>query len=238
MSAQKLLRELREQANPDKARQLRRFFKTGPGEYGAGDVFLGVTVPVVRSIARNYLDLPLTELRKLSRSRFHEVRFSALVILTLQYRRAETRARERELYTFYMNQLKSGSVNNWDLVDVSAPIIGEYLLSEREARTLLRKMARSSDLWIRRTSILFTFASLRLGDTKPTLDICTMLLADEHDLIQKAVGWALREVGKIDPAQLRTFLKDKGQKMSRTSLRYSIERFPPRERKAWLERTR
>ena len=238
MSAEKLLRELREQANPRKARELQRFFKTGAGEYAHGDIFLGITVPTTRSIARNYLDLPISQLRKLTHSPFHEVRFCALVILINKYQRAKDRHEEERYFDFYMAELRKGKINNWDLVDVSAPTLGRFLLTAKGSRTFLREMAKDANMWVRRTSILFTFASMRIGDIRPTLDISTKLLSDEHDLIHKAVGWALREVGKINPAELRAYLASHGKRMSRTTLRYAIEKFTPQERKMWLEQTR
>ena len=238
MQAKALLGELREKADPKKARELQRFFKTGPGEYAEGDVFLGITVPVSRKIARQYLDITLPELKKLLSSPIHEARFCALVILVEQFRRLQTQSDEKRYFDFYIEQLKKGRINNWDLVDVSAPTIGQYLLTERGAQGTLKEMTRSKNLWVRRSAILFTFASLRIGDTKPTLNISTQLLSDDHDLIHKAVGWALREAGKIDSAQLRGYLEKHGKNMSRTTLRYAIEKFSAKERKNWLERTR
>lgn len=238
MQANALLGELREKADPKKAWELQRFFKTGPGEYAEGDVFLGITVPISRKIARRYLDITLPELKKLLSSPIHEARFCALVILVEQFRRLQTQSDEKRYFDFYIEQLKKGQINNWDLVDVSAPTMGQYLLTRRGALGTLKEMTRSKNLWVRRSAILFTFASLRIGDTKPTLNISTQLLSDDHDLIHKAVGWALREAGKIDSAQLRGYLEKHGKKMSRTTLRYAIEKFSANERKNWLERTR
>ena len=238
MHAKGLLQELQERANPRKALELARYFKTGPGEYAAGDVFLGITVPDSRAIARNYRELSLSELKKVIKSPFHEARFSALIILVDKFKRAQNHDEEKAYFDFYINELRRGNINNWDLVDVSAPTVGAFLLSSRGARKFLHEMAIDENLWVRRTSILFTFASLRIGDTKPTIDISTKLLGDEHDLIQKAVGWALREVGKIDQAILRKYLTKYGRKMSRTTLRYAIEKFSAKERKMWLEGTR
>lgn len=238
MRAEAALRALREKASPIKARELQRFFKTGPGEYAEGDIFLGITVPVIRSIARDYEEISLSELRKLIDSDFHEARFCALVILTKKFKKAKNIAEEKRIFDFYMAELRKGNINNWDLIDVTAPTIGQYILASKNSKSLLRAMAKSSDLWIRRTSILFTFASLRIGECGPTLDISTKLLRDEHDLIHKAVGWALREVGKINPALLRTFLEEHGREMARTTLRYAIEKFSAAERKRWLASTR
>jgi 3-methyladenine DNA glycosylase AlkD len=238
MRAQTVLQQLNSRANARKAVELQRFFKTGKGEYAEGDIFLGVVVPEIRKIAQEYETLELTELAKLMASPLHEARFSALVILTTRFKKAKSAAEEKRYYTFYMKVLKRGQINNWDLIDVSAPTIGQYLLNEKGALATLRTMAKSKELWIRRAAMLFTFASLRIGDTKPTIDIARALLRDNHDLMHKAVGWALREVGKRDSDQLREFLRKHGKMMSRTTLRYAIEKFPDAERKRWLEVTR
>jgi 3-methyladenine DNA glycosylase AlkD len=238
MRAEGLLGELKEKANPRKALELQRFFKTGPGEYAEGDLFLGITVPTSRTIARRYFDLSFPDLRKLLSSPIHEARFCALIILVKRFTRSQTRAEEEECFAFYMAHLREGRINNWDLVDVSAPTIGQYLLTEKGSRQVLTEMAGSKNLWVRRSSILFTFAALRIGDTKPTFEISTLLLADDQDLMQKAVGWALREAGKISPTQLRQYLEKHGKKMSRTTLRYAIEKFTASERKNWLTQTR
>jgi 3-methyladenine DNA glycosylase AlkD len=238
MRAQTVLQQLNSRANARKAVELQRFFKTGKGEYAEGDIFLGVVVPEIRKIAQEYETLELTELAKLMASPLHEARFSALVILTTRFKKAKSAAEEKRYYTFYMKVLKRGQINNWDLIDVSAPTIGQYLLNEKGALATLRTMAKSKELWIRRAAILFTFASLRIGDTKPTIEIARALLRDDQDLMHKAVGWALREVGKRDSDQLREFLRKHGKMMSRTTLRYAIEKFPDAERKRWLEVTR
>ena len=238
MRAEDFLSALQEEASPRKARELQRFFKTGVGEYAHGDIFLGITVPTTRKLTRDYFNLTLPELRKLMKSQFHEARFSALVILVHKFKRANSHEEQEQIFDFYMAELRKGRINNWDLVDVSAPTIGAHLLDMRGARTFLLAMAEDANLWIRRTSILFTFASLKIGDRKPTLSICTKLLGDDHDLIHKAVGWALREVGKLSSSELRAYLEKYGRKMSRTTLRYAIEKFPIDERKQWLERTR
>ena len=238
MQADVVLRALREKASPSKARELQRFFKTGPGEYAEGDIFLGITVPVVRSIARNHQNISLTELRKLIHSQFHEARFCALIILLDRFKKADSEERERRYFDFYIGELKKGNINNWDLVDVAAPTLGRYLVPRRDSMAILQKMVKSKDLWIRRSAILFTFAWLRIGDYTPTLQISTLLLRDEHDLIHKAVGWALREVGKISPVQLRNYLQKHGKEMPRTTLRYAIEKFSVAERKKWLLATR
>jgi 3-methyladenine DNA glycosylase AlkD len=238
MAAESVLRELKSRANSRKAVELQRFFKTGKGEYAEGDIFLGIAVPEIRKVAREYEALELTELAQLMASPLHEVRFSALVVLTSRFKKAKSAAEEKRYYTFYIKVLKKGQINNWDLIDVSAPTIGRYLLNEKGSLTTLRAMAKSKELWIRRAAMLFTFASLRIGDTKPTIEIARALLRDDHDLMHKAVGWALREVGKRNPGELRSFLEKNGKVMSRTTLRYAIEKFSTAERKRWLEVTR
>ena len=227
-------RELKKRSNKSQAVLAQRFFKTSKGEYGYGDAFIGVRVPLVRQIAKKYQLLSLSEIEKLTSSKLHEVRLCGLVIITLQYQRAKGEAVQKRLFDFYLKQIKKGRVNNWDLVDVTAPIMGGYLVPRSDSMQLLKKLARSKDLWQRRSAILFTFAYIRRKELKPTITIVKMLLNDKHDLIQKASGWALREVGKKNLSLLRSFLKDNSQKMGRTSLRYAIERLPKAERKKWL----
>jgi 3-methyladenine DNA glycosylase AlkD len=152
----------------------------------------------------------------------------------MQYKRAKGQIELRRLFEFYLKQIKKGRVNNWDLVDVTAPIMGGYLIPRSDSMQLLKKLAKSKDLWQRRSAILFTFAYIRKRELKPTITIVKMLVNDKHDLIQKASGWALREVGKKNVSLLRGFLNDNATKMGRTSLRYAIERLPKAERKAWL----
>ena len=190
MSAQAILRELREKSSPEKARELQRFFKTAPGEYAEGDIFLGITVPEIRKIAKEHDEIDMRELKSLLSSKFHEARFCALVILIDRFKRTEDQKERRKIYDFYILQLNKGFINNWDLVDVSAPTIGQVLLSEKNRQITLSQMAKSKQMWVRRTSILITFASLRIGETKDTLAIATLLLADQHDLIQKEIGRA------------------------------------------------
>jgi 3-methyladenine DNA glycosylase AlkD len=238
MRAESVLRELKSRANTRKAIELQRFFKTGKGEYAEGDIFLGIVVPETRTVAREYQALELAELEKLLTSPLHEARFCALVILTTRFKKAKSAAEAKRYYAFYIKALNRGQINNWDLIDVSAPTIGEYLLNEKSSLATLRNMAKSKELWVRRAAMLFTFASLRIGDTKPTIAIARALLRDDHDLMHKAVGWALREAGKRNPTQLREFLKRHGKEMSRTTLRYAIEKFTAAERKRWLEETR
>ena len=234
MSAQLVIKELKALAKPNKARDLQRFFKTGPGEYAEGDVFLGVVVPQNRRIAKKYSDLSLSEMKKLIDSDFHEVRFCGLLILVSQFERAKTRTLQKRYFDFYLRQLKAGQINNWDLIDVTGVRMGRYLVDEKSALQTLKKLAHSKNLWQRRMSVIFTFAFQKVGDPYPTLTMADLLLKDEHDLIHKAVGWALREMGKKDGPLLRNYLKVNAHKMPRTMLRYSIEKFSPSERKRWL----
>ena len=229
------INELKKKSNKSQAILAQRFFKTAKGEYGYGDVFIGVRVPVIRQIARKYQLLSLSEIEKLTSSKLHEVRLCGLVIITMQYKRAKGEAAQKMLFDFYLKQIKRGRVNNWDLVDVTAPIMGGYLIPRSDSVQLLKKLARSKDLWQRRSAILFTFAYIRKRELKPTITIVKMLLDDKHDLIQKASGWALREVGKKNLSLLRGFLKENSAKMGRTSLRYAIEKLPKAERKKWLD---
>lgn len=238
MSARQVLQDLKSHAKPSKAHDLQRFFKTGPGEYGEGDVFIGVVVPDTRKVARAYSDLSLAELEKLLESDIHESRLCALIILTLQFKAAKDSNTQKKIFDFYIQQLHRGHINNWDLVDVSAPIIGAFLIETPDPYPLLTKLAKSKSLWERRTAMIFTFAFIRAGELDPTIDIAEQLLKDQHDLIHKAVGWMLRELGKRNIDLLRQFLTTHAHQMPRTSLRYAIERMPERERKKWLLSTK
>ena len=234
MSASQVQKEIQALANRGRAHDLQKFFQTAPSQYGEGDVFLGLTVPQVRAIAREYKGISLREIEVLIRSKFHEARLCGLVILTLQYKATKERKEKKKLFDLYMRAMTGGYINNWDLVDVTAPIIGEYLIDTDDPYILLSKLAKSKSLWQRRVSIVFTFAFIRSGDIEPTFEIAEKLLGDEHDLIHKAVGWALREAGKLNGVELRNFLSAHSHEMPRTMLRYSIEKFPERERKKWL----
>jgi 3-methyladenine DNA glycosylase AlkD len=167
-------------------------------------------------------------------SKFHEVRFSGLVILTLQFKSSSESIVHKKIFDFYLKQVKAERVNNWDLVDVSAPIIGQYLIGLGSSNQLLLKLARSKSLWQRRVAIVFTFAFIREGIPQPTLLVAQELLRDEQDLIHKATGWMLREMGKRNPIELRRFLEKNVSMMPRTMLRYAIEKFSSTERKRWL----
>lgn len=225
-------------ANRERAELMQRYFKTGPGEYGEGDVFLGLTVPTSRKIARDFTELPSAELDILIQSPSHEERLIALVIHTAQVKRAAKNSdARRALFAQYDRWLAAGNVNNWDLVDVSAPHVGAYLFSdlqELEALQYLTELSTSHQLWQRRASLLFTFAALNRGNVEPSVAACERLVRDQHDLIQKAVGWVMREVGKRQPETLRAFLTRHAATMPRTSLRYAIEKFDAIERQQWM----
>lgn len=229
-----LVKDLHALARKGRASDLAHFFKTAPGGYGEGDIFIGVVVPDTRLVAKKYIDLSFSELEKIISSPIHEERLCGLIILTLRYKRDKDEQSRKKIFTFYMKMLRAGHVNNWDLVDVSAPIIGDFLISDPKHLDLLEKLSRSKNLWQRRTAMIFTFAFLRKGITGPTVVIAENLLEDSHDLIHKAVGWMLREMGKRDPYLLKSFLKENAPYMPRTALRYSIERLPESERKRWL----
>jgi 3-methyladenine DNA glycosylase AlkD len=234
MSAARVTKAIQSLASPTQARHLQRFFKTSKGEYGYGDIFLGVTVPQTRKIANEYKDLSLPQIDKLMASKFHEVRFCGLVILTLQFKSSSESIVHKKIFDFYLKQVKAERVNNWDLVDVSAPIIGQYLIGLGSSNQLLLKMARSKSLWQRRVAIVFTFAFIREGIPQPTVVVAQELLHDDQDLIHKATGWMLREMGKRNPMELRRFLEKNVSVMPRTMLRYAIEKFSETERKKWL----
>lgn len=218
-----LKKDLRRAANPEKAAFFPRFFKSGPGEYGEGDQFLGVTVPLQRQIAKQFKDLPLKEVEKLIMSPWHEERLTGLFILTSQFARGDE-THKKIIYEFYMAHTKY--VNNWDLVDSSAHlIVGPWLDGRPEKMKTLQKLAMSKLLWDRRIAMLATFHYIRRGKADEVLVIAEQLIADSHDLIQKAVGWMLREMGKnVDESLLEAFLDTHAATMPRTALRYAIER--------------
>jgi 3-methyladenine DNA glycosylase AlkD len=227
----KIAEELSHLANKSQAKILQRFFKTGQGEYGEGDIFLGITVPQTRIIAKKYLDISLTNLRKNLYSKIHEERLCALLVLVEKYVKADEKEKT-QIFDFYFKNIKQ--VNNWDLVDLSAPkIVGEYLIDK--SRDILYKLAKSKKLWERRIAIISTYAFIKRGDFKDTLKVSEILLKAKEDLIQKAVGWMLREVGKKEIKVEEIFLKKYCQLMPRTMLRYAIEKFPEGKRKSYLK---
>lgn len=228
-------RDIRALGDPVRAAGLARYFKCGPGEYGEGDRFLGIRLPDLRAAVRRARGLGYDETLKLLRSPWHEERLAALLLLVDRFERGDARERSRVHRAYLANTVY---INNWDLVDASAPtLIGDHLGPEPvglAGMRLLERLARSSSLWERRMAILGTFGAIRRNDYPPSLRIAERLLDDEHDLIHKAVGWMLREVGKRDGAALRAFLDAHASVMPRTTLRYAIERFPERERKRYL----
>ncbi len=229
-----LKKQLRSCADPQKARVLQRFFKTAPGEYAEGDKFLGVVVPSIRQVAKDNRDASLEQVGALLRSPWHEERLLALIIMTLQYPRASPGYRTK-LFDLYLDNTRF--INNWDLVDLSAPhLVGEHL--RERSRRLLYRLCRSSSLWERRISIVSTFCFIRRGDFDDTLALSRELCQDKEDLIHKAVGWMLREVGKRDKKRLEEFLSLHAARLPRTSLRYCLERFPPQERARWMRTPR
>jgi 3-methyladenine DNA glycosylase AlkD len=224
------LADLRRLANPAKAQFLSRFFKTGPGEYAAGDRFLGIPVPALRQLAKKYQDLPLSCVEQLIQSPDHETRLLGLLLLVRRYPRAEATEQE-SLFRCYVRNARH--INNWDLVDLSAPqILGAHL--EFRDRGLLEQWAASPVLWKRRLALLATFHYIRKHDFRLTLRLANRLLQDPEDLLHKATGWMLREVGKRDRRALEAFLRTRYQRMPRTMLRYAIERLPEPRRLAYL----
>ena len=231
MSLAILRKEIKSVSNPAKAKFLQRFFKTGKGEYAEGDVFLGIVVPVQRQLANKYTELSFDDLEKLISSKYHEERLIELLILVERFKKADEDEKEK-IVQFYLDNRKG--INNWDLVDLSAPkILGEYLLNKN--RKILFRFAKSKDLWEKRIAVLSTFTFIMNNDFDDALKIYEILVNDKHDLIHKAVGWMLREIGKIDLKTEEKFLKKYYKTMPRTMLRYAIEKFPEKKRKAYLE---
>jgi 3-methyladenine DNA glycosylase AlkD len=231
MKAVEVRKELKSMADPGKAAILQRYFKTGLGQYGEGDIFIGVMVPQSRKVAKKFSQLQLVEVKMLLYSRIHEERLVALLILVWRYSSAlSSREEKEEIVKFYLDNIKQ--VNNWDLVDLSAPnILGAHLINRD--RRLLYRLARSENVWERRIAIIATYHFIRDGDFSDTLKIAEMLLQDRHDLIHKAAGWMLREVGKRDGASEEAFLEKHHSVMPRTMLRYAIERLPESKRRRY-----
>ncbi|HEU4452237.1 MAG TPA: DNA alkylation repair protein [Longimicrobium sp.] len=229
-SLESIRARVRELADPEHARVLQGYFKTGPGEYAEGDVFAGIRIPVLRKLAREHADLPLEEAAELLRSPVHEERLLALLILVRAHQRG-TAERRREIHDLYLANTRF--VDNWDLVDSSAEQIVGAQLWEGD-RSLLERLARSDSVWERRIAIIATFHFIRRGDFGDTLRVAEVLLGDRHDLIHKAVGWMLREVGKRDQPAEEAFLRAHHRTMPRTMLRYAIEKFPEPLRQAYL----
>jgi 3-methyladenine DNA glycosylase AlkD len=233
MKSARIVKEFQKLKNPDKAKLLGRFFKCGSGEYGAGDRFLGIVVSEQRKIAKKYFQIIETgELEKLLKNEFHEVRLTALLMLVEKFSRGDEKIKN-QIYRVYLKNTKH--INNWDLVDLSAPrIIGGYLLNKD--RKILYQLARSENLWERRIAVLATFMFIRECDFTDILKIAEILLNDKHDLIHKSVGWMLREVGKKNLETEEKFLQKHYKTMPRTMLRYAIEKFSERKRKKYLSK--
>ncbi|MDD5132871.1 MAG: DNA alkylation repair protein [Candidatus Nanoarchaeia archaeon] len=217
--------------NPEKAKKLAGFFKTGKGEYGYGDNFLGIIVPEQRKLAKKYPNLSLEDLQELLSSNIHEYRLTSLFILISKYKKADSE--KEKIFNFYLKNTKN--INNWDLVDLSAPnIVGHYLFEKD--RKILYKLAKSDNLWEKRIAVLSTFYFIKYNQFDDSLKISEILLKDEHDLIHKAVGWMLREIGKRNLSIEEEFLKKYYKQMPRTMLRYAIEKFPEAKRQFYLKK--
>ena len=232
MNADFVLKELQSVGTPEKAAHLQRFFKTGPGQYGEGDVFIGVVVPHTRSIAKANLKISFAEVRKLLKSKYHEARLCALLILTERFKKADEKDR-KEIFDFYLKN--TSCINNWDLVDLSCPtIVGEYLLEKD--RSILYELAESKCLWEQRIAVVSTYTFIRKGEFFDTLELAERLFTHKHDLMHKSVGWMLREIGKRDQFTLTDFLEKYAVKMPRTTLRYAIEHYPEQDRQYFLKK--
>ena len=226
--------EIRALANKEIAQHSLKFFKTDKGEYGHGDLFLGVRAPKIRLIAKKHIDISITDMKTLIQSKYHEERFLGLIILVNKYAKTKDKKNRNQLYKIYVSSFKY--INNWNLVDVTCPhVTGKHLIDKD--RTILYKWAKSEDLWTKRIAMISTFYFIRKNDLDDTFKIADMLLQDEHDLIHKAVGWMLREAGKRDIKKEETFLKKHYKTMPRTMLRYSIEKFPETKRQKYLKGT-
>ena len=231
MIAKEVINALKTLATEDRRKTNEWFFKTGKGEYGYGDIFLGITAPDLRGIAKKFSqEISLQELTELIRSPIHEVRLCALIILVNKYKKEDS----DKIYRYYLKHLNS--VNNWDLVDTSAPhIVGDYLNKNPEKSKILLEFSRSENLWIRRISIVSTLAFIKNNEFNKTLEIAKLLLNDGHDLIHKAVGWMLREIYKRDEVLIKRFLRQNYAQIPRTTLRYAIERMDKEERLLYLK---
>ena len=220
--------------DPEKAKLLARFFKTGKGEYGEGDVFLGIVVPKQRAVAKKYIDLSLPDIQQLLSSKIHEERLTALFILVMKYQSKQCDEKtKKQIVDFYLKNTKR--INNWDLVDLSAPkILGAYLLDKD--RKILYKLAKSNHLWEKRIAVLATFEFIRNHQFEDALKIAEIMQKDRHDLIHKAVGWMLREIGNRDLRAEEAFLKKHCKNMPRTMLRYAIEKFPEAKRRFYMQK--
>lgn len=231
---QSILKNFKKLENKEKAKILQRFFKTGKGEYAEGDIFLGIIVPEQRKLAKNYYNLSLNDLQELLNSKIHEHRLTALFILISQYKKSDSK-QKAVIYKFYLKNTKN--INNWDLVDLSAPnIVGDYLYNNKSEQKILYKLTKSESLWEKRIAILATYTFIRNNEFEHTLKISEILLKDKHDLIQKAVGWMLRELGKRDQDLEEQFLQLHYKEMPRTMLRYAIEKFSEQKKEYYMKK--
>lgn len=233
ISSKDILRDLESYVNPLKRDFFPRFFKTGKGEYGEGDIFWGITVPNIRLVAKRYFkEISLDDLKVLLKSEIHEVRLTGYIILTYKFENGDIDGK-KEIYSFYLKNLEG--CNNWDIVDLScSKILGMYLYISKDSREILYELANSKDLWRRRIAIVSTYAFIKQGEFDDTLKISKILLSSKEDLIHKAVGWMLREVGKMDMDILKEFLMDNIRNIPRTTLRYAIEKMSSKEREKYL----
>jgi len=232
-----LRRDLKSLATETRAENSARYFKTGKGEYGEGDIFLGVTVPDTRKVANKYKDLEHKDLDLLANSKFHEERLCALLILNYKYTNAEVNEERKEIFDYWLSLVANYKVNNWDLIDTSAPVLGEILSRHIGYNAaFMHALAKSENLWERRAAIILTFPLIRMNKFGPTLALARDLFVDHHDLIHKATGWMLREVGNRDEETLTEFLNKYKHQMPRTMLRYAIEKYGPKQRAKFLER--
>jgi 3-methyladenine DNA glycosylase AlkD len=232
VSAEGFIKKLKSFQSPEELKKIRRYFKTGAGEYGEGDEFMGVRMGQVFALAKEFIETPPGEIEKLLESPIHEVRVGAVSIMDWQARRKKTpMERRKELFDLYIS--RHDRINNWDLVDRSAPhVVGGYLVDK--PRGVLYELARSKNVWERRTAIVSTYYFVKLGDVTDTFRIAEMLLNDDHDLIHKATGGWLREAGKKDPRKLLDFLDKYAAAMARTALRYAVERLDKKRRDYYL----
>lgn len=230
----KILKEIISFRKKEKAEILSRFFKTGKGQYGFGDLFLGITVPKSREIAIRYMGISFSDVKSLINNKYHEVRLIALLILVQKYKKSKTNTEKKKIVNLYLSQTKY--INNWDLVDLSAHyILGDYFYNNKKEIKIIRTLVKSKNLWEKRIAIISTFAFIYKGESKVTFETVKYLINDKHDLIHKACGWMLREVGKrVNEDQLCLFIDQNYAKMPRIMLRYAIERLPEQKRKYYL----
>lgn len=221
--------------NHYQAHNLGWFFKTGPGEYGEGDKFLGLRVPQTRAVSKDFQTLTRDQIELLLQDEYHEVRQLGLFILVLQFKKAKNLGEKEQIFNFYIDQAKKGRVNNWDLVDATAPYLGDYLVITNNLKPI-KELSQAQDLWLNRISVMLTFAFIKAGEPTPTLEMAEHFLNHKHDLMHKATGWMLREIGKNHRLELQNFLETHVTEMPRTMLRYAIEKLPESARKAWLLR--